>query len=226
MFIKAYKVSGRRLLGISVMFVAAVALLVYGIGLRIAKPDAQTELEAGAKLDKKAAKGVVKTDEERLTFVAQFGWQTGEEAEEIAEIVIPEEFDEVYIKYNEMQKKQGYDLEKYRGKRCKRYTYAVLNYPDHPDNVRVNLMVLDGKVIAGDVCSTELDGFMHGFDKDSVAMTQAQELPLPQTQESATVVNGITAADPQTADPSAEPPIEDTMAEDLEEIISELQAEE
>lgn len=224
MFIKSYKISAKRLLGVGILFVAALALLVYGVGQSIAKPASSNGVEASAALDKKAAKGVAKTEQQRLAFIQQFGWQTGTEADEIAEIVIPEEFDEVYIKYNELQKKQGYDLEKYRGKRCKRYTYLITNYPDRPENVRINLMVADGKVIGGDVCSVEVAGFMHGFAKDSAAMAQPQELPLPEEQETATVVNGISA--PAASDPSAEPPIEDTMAEDIAQMMEDLSSEE
>ena len=32
------------------------------------------------------------------------------------------------------------------------------------DVIELNMLILDGMVIGGDVCSTELGGFMHGFD--------------------------------------------------------------
>ena len=76
---------------------------------------------------------------------------------------IPKEFDDVFTNYNAIQKTQGCNLEKYAGKRCKRYTYVVTNYPGQTDNVRANILVYKDKVIGGDVCSLELGGFMHGF---------------------------------------------------------------
>ena len=69
----------------------------------------------------------------------------------------------MYENYNQVQKAQGCDLSKYGGKKCKRYTYVVKNYPDHPENVRANLLVYKNKLIGGDICSLELDGFLHGL---------------------------------------------------------------
>ena len=84
------------------------------------------------------------------------------------EIIIPAEFDDVYEKYNAIQKEQGFDLTAYCSKRVKKWTYKVTNYPNYEgsDCIRATLLVFDGKVIGGDVCSVELDGFMHGFVKN------------------------------------------------------------
>ncbi len=109
------------------------------------------------------------TKEERLGFISQFGWEVSEEPAEVREIVIPDVFDEVYENYNELQKKQELDLSLYCGKRVKRWTYTVINYPGYPegdDSVRINLLVFDGRVVGGDVSSVELDGFMHTFYKE------------------------------------------------------------
>ena len=78
-------------------------------------------------------------------------------------MLIPKEMDDVFSNYNEIQKAQGCDLTKYAGKRCKRYTYIVNNYPDQPENIRANIVTYKNKIIGGDVCSIELNGFMHGF---------------------------------------------------------------
>ncbi len=107
--------------------------------------------------------------EERLNFISHYGWEVDEESIEVREVVIPEVFDEVYNNYNEIQLKQGFDLEKYAGQRVKRWTYIIRNYPDtvpEDDYIRINLLVSDGTVIGGDVCSVKLDGFMHGFFKE------------------------------------------------------------
>lgn len=103
---------------------------------------------------------------ERLHFISQFGWAVDEEPVEVREIVIPQEFDDVYENYNKIQTQQGFDLSDFHGKRVKRWTYIITNYPGYSDDeecVRINLLVFDGLVIGGDVCSVELDGFMHGF---------------------------------------------------------------
>ena len=43
------------------------------------------------------------------------------------------------------------------------FDLIVKNYPDQPEDVRINLIVHKNKVIGGDVCSLSLDGFIHGF---------------------------------------------------------------
>ena len=108
-----------------------------------------------------------KTNEERISYLKTFGWNVEEEACEIVEVAIPSEFDDVYQQYNELQKKQNFDLEPYRGKRVKRYSYEVLNYPGETENIRANLLVYNDQIIGGDVCSLKLDGFMHGFRLDT-----------------------------------------------------------
>ena len=55
------------------------------------------------------------------------------------------------------------DLSKYKEKTCTRYTYQVLNYKDAAQGVRANVLVLNDKVIGGDVSSVLLNGFIHGF---------------------------------------------------------------
>lgn len=105
----------------------------------------------------------VRNNDDRIEFIGHFGWEVKDEPTDIVEVVIPPKFDEVYENYNNIQKHQGFDLEKQQGKRVKRYSYIVTNYPDYPDEVKINLLVLGTKVVGGDVCSTSLDGFMHGF---------------------------------------------------------------
>ena len=46
----------------------------------------------------------------------------------LTEITIPEEFDKIFMGYNEIQKRQGLDLSRYKNKSVMRYTYEVTNY--------------------------------------------------------------------------------------------------
>ena len=104
-----------------------------------------------------------RTNEERVKFLEQFGWQVSAEPIEIENVPIPARFNAVYENYNNIQKLQGLDLSKYKQQSCTRYTYQILNYKNAPNSVRANILVLNNRVIGGDVCSVELDGFMHGF---------------------------------------------------------------
>ena len=107
------------------------------------------------------------TNEERLAFLSQFGWEVDEEPSEVKEVIIPQEFDDVYNQYNIIQKEQNLDLEKYKGARVKCWSYNVKNYPGYENSdgvIKANMLIFDGVVIGGDISSTELSGFMHTFD--------------------------------------------------------------
>lgn len=103
------------------------------------------------------------TNEERIDFLAQFGWEVEDEPVALETVNIPQSFNRVYNRYNEIQLEQGLDLHDYAGKECKRVSYRVTNYPETDCIVNANLLIYDGRVVGGDIASTELDGFMHGF---------------------------------------------------------------
>lgn len=103
---------------------------------------------------------------ERAAFLSQFGWKISEDPVEVSEVIIPENFDDGYTEYAAMNKAQGLDLEPFKGVRAKRWTYSILNYPglENSGSVQANLLIYDGRVIGGDVCSLEQGGFISGFD--------------------------------------------------------------
>lgn len=141
------------------IIVAAAILLGAAIFFTVKRRSANTESLLPVKI-----KGG--TSSERIEFLHSCGLNVGEEPLEVSEIIIPMEFDEVYKDYNEIQLKQGFNLESYSGKRVKKWTYKVTNYPGYDessDAIRANILVFNGLVIGGDVCSVELDGFIHGF---------------------------------------------------------------
>lgn len=107
----------------------------------------------------------IKTNDDRVEFLAQFGWQVNPEAVESVEVTIPEEFDKIFSAYNEIQKRQGLDLTKYRKKNVQRYTYEITNYDGYDGTVYANILVYRNKVIGGDVCSADVKGFLHGLER-------------------------------------------------------------
>lgn len=106
------------------------------------------------------------TNEERVAFLESFGWQVDTEPAETREVMIPAQFNDVYTTYNVMQKAQGYDLKPYAGETCTQYKYKINNYPNEPE-VYATLLVRGELIIGGDIACSEVDGFMHGFAKDS-----------------------------------------------------------
>jgi len=109
---------------------------------------------AGAALATTVSKGAA--------FLAGLGWDAGEKPLEIREVMIPETFDEVYERYNDMQKEEGYDLEKLQGETVTLYTYEIRNHPSGED-ARANLLILENRLVGGDICSVKVDGFCHGI---------------------------------------------------------------
>lgn len=106
----------------------------------------------------------IRTNGDRVAFLGAFGWEVGADPVAIEEVTIPEEFDDVYAQYNELQRAQGMDLSRYGGCLARRFTYEVTNYPGIPENVVANLLIYKNRVIGADVCSTEYRGFMHGLE--------------------------------------------------------------
>lgn len=94
-------------------------------------------------------------------FLNSYGYEISNRPIEHSRIIIPKPLDAVFAAYNEIQKKAGFDLTDYEGKEGMRYTYEIKNYPGGIDGVRANVIVAEGKIIGGDICTVRLDGFMH-----------------------------------------------------------------
>ncbi|MDD6276567.1 MAG: DUF4830 domain-containing protein [Clostridia bacterium] len=156
MFVFSVKANKPKLI---IILCIVVVVLVTAV-LLIARHDKPTANDGGISL--KAS-----DESERIAFLSQFGWKVKEDPVEVSEIIIPNEFDDTYSAYNEIQKLQDMDLSPYKGEWVKKWVYAVKNYPgygDDSDCIRATLLVRDGMVIGGDVSSLELDGFTQGFD--------------------------------------------------------------
>ncbi len=107
----------------------------------------------------------IKTNDDRIDFLEQFGWTVSEKPSDEEEVTIPHDFDKIMLSYNEFQRQMGLDLAKYKGKKVMRYTYEITNYPEYEGRVYANLLIYRNKVIGGDVCSADASGFLHGFEK-------------------------------------------------------------
>ena len=106
----------------------------------------------------------VKTNEDRISFLRQFGLETDGEAYESVKVTIPTRFDKIFVCYNELQKQQGLDLGKYKGKDVTRYTYKLTNFEGYDGVVYANIIVYKGRVIGGDICSADVNGFVMTLD--------------------------------------------------------------
>ncbi len=154
MFIVTAKLNKRK-----VFFIAAAVILILAVVLAVLMGSKRKDAEAVSLIQ------VVRDNDERVSYLESLGWQVEEAPMEAESILIPRQMGEAYTAYNKLQQEQGFDLNHYGGLQATRYTYKVLNYPGMKadDIIVADLVVYRNEVIAGDVQSTEMDGFMHGL---------------------------------------------------------------
>lgn len=141
-----------------ILAVAAAAAVVCGILLSAAGLGGRDTAVSGV-----VSPTGIKTNEDRVAYLESYGWQVSQEPTAVEELLIPETFDESYTQYLDLQTAQGFDLTDYQGKRVKRYTYAINNYPTGETGIQAGLLIYKNTVIGGDVLSPQLGGFIHGL---------------------------------------------------------------
>ena len=152
MFVMTAKISKPKLIAAAIVLVAVVLLIVLLVSGGSGKKAALEAAPAGA------------TNDERVAFLATFGWNVNAEPKEVQKVRIPENTDnKVFSRYNELQRSQGFDLSACCGKQVARYTYAVTNYPGRAQGVQANLYVCGDRPAAGDIFCAGADGFQTGL---------------------------------------------------------------
>ena len=171
MFIYSFKASSIKFFGIICVALAALIALIALVPAYAGTTDTPTGVQDAQSPEVETAGTVsytydkVKSADAAARFLSQFGWVVDAGSVETAEVTIPAEFDKIFAGYNELQKSQGLDLSKYKKKAVTRYTFAVTNYADYEGDVYANVLVYRGRVIGGDICSADVNGFIHGFEK-------------------------------------------------------------
>lgn len=155
MFVYTLKASGVKFFTVVAL---SVALLATAIGILPAVSAASDV--ASVTTDFKN----ISTEEDMVNFLSQFGHEVESKAINTYEVEIPNEFNSVYEKYNEIQRAQGLNLKRYAGKDATAYTFKVTNY-EYEGEVFATLFIRNGRVIAGDICSKDGEGFVCGFRK-------------------------------------------------------------
>ena len=107
----------------------------------------------------------VTNNDSRVEFLQQQGWEVSASPAESGQVRIPQDASEMFSRYNDLQKSQGYDLTKYAGKTVMRYVYRVNNYPDATEPVYATVLVYKNKIIGGDITNTAPNGTMQGIVK-------------------------------------------------------------
>ncbi|MBR0446175.1 MAG: DUF4830 domain-containing protein [Oscillospiraceae bacterium] len=105
----------------------------------------------------------VSGNDARVEFLKGFGWEVAASPTESGQVKIPEQPSDVFDRYNQLQKSQGYDLTQYAGKTAMRYVYKVTNYPGATDPVYATVLVYKNQIIGGDITDTSATGVVQGF---------------------------------------------------------------
>ncbi len=121
-----------------------------------------------------AGAGAVSSNDARVQFLTDLGWEVSASPVESSQVRIPTQTTEVYDRYNALQKSQGYDLSQYAGKTVMRYVYKVNNYPDATEPVYATLLVYKNEIIGGDVTDTAAKGAITAL-KRSTQTPQASD---------------------------------------------------
>lgn len=160
MFIYSFHANTIKFFAVICLSLAALIALIAFVPTYVSGEDSKlVGVEASYNYEK------IKSNEDRINFVKQFGWEVEAEPIKEQQVVIPKEFDKVFAEYNEIQRRQGLDLSSFKKKSVMRYTYTVTNYPGYDGEVYVNILVYRNNVIGGDVCSADVNGFVHGFER-------------------------------------------------------------
>lgn len=141
----------------AILIILAAALILTGGYFLLEKQEESKEAV------KNGVSMKAETEQERLAFISQFGYEVTEEPLKVEEVIIPEEFDENYASYNEIQKSQNFDLEKYKGCRVKKWTYEVTNYKGYENAdgiIEINLLIYNSLVVGADIQCLEQNGFL------------------------------------------------------------------
>ena len=105
----------------------------------------------------------VASNDDRVKFLNSFGWEVTNSPVESSQVQIPEKSSQVFDRYNELQKSQGYDLSTFAGQTVMRYVYKVNNYPGATEPVYATVLISKNQVIGGDITDTAAKGAIRGF---------------------------------------------------------------
>lgn len=190
MFVLSVKHNRKKTILVLAVLLVAVTAIIALLGMHHASPQAVC---SGKKYALSAA-----TNEERVAFFKQFGWDVKSEPASSGEVIIPEKFNDVYNTYNNIQKEQGLDLLPYAGKTVQQWIYQVTNYPQQ-EAMRGTILVYNGKVVGGDLSTPQLDGFMTGFDGQVESQDYSIDQPTLARNNTGTLTSVSSASAAQTS---------------------------
>ena len=160
MMVMTAKVDMKKVIAI----LAAVAALIIGLIALLGE-------DAGSAAT--SASTAVSTNDDRVKFLTDLGWEVTTSPAETSQVRIPQEQSEVFDRYNALQKSQGYDLSAYAGKNVMRYVYKIGNYPGATEPVYATLLICKNQIIGGDITDTAANGMIQPLKKATATAPEA-----------------------------------------------------
>ena len=155
------------------LILAAIAAMILSVILLMGE-GSTTETAAPA----------VSSNDGRVKFLKDLGWDVTTSPVESSQVKIPDETSQVFERYNALQKGQGYDLSKFAGKNVMRYVYKINNYPGATEPVYATLLVYKNEIIGGDITNTAAHGKIQGFKMpQSPATTPTETTAVPEVTQ-------------------------------------------
>ena len=166
---------GKKQIGKTAIKLGALAVLVV-IAVFVVNKYGSAQDAAGALAGK--------TAEQREEYLLSRGIQVDPDSS-VAQVEVPQEFDERFMSYNETLKSDGFDLAPLKGEAVKKCTYTVTNKPELGEDISAVLLVKDDKIVAGhllnnatgEICS------LGCTQQQSVETILPQQPPLEQPEE-------------------------------------------
>ena len=160
MMVMTAKVDMKKVIAI----LAAVAALIIGLIALLGEDAGSAATSASA---------AVSTNDDRVKFLTDLGWEVTTSPAETSQVRIPQEQSEVFDRYNALQKSQGYDLSAYAGKNVMRYVYKIENYPGATEPVYATLLICKNQIIGGDITDTAANGMIQPLKKATATAPEA-----------------------------------------------------
>lgn len=152
------------------ILLVSIAAVIIAIIMFFSGSDAQT-----------TSAPAISNNDARVKFLKDFGWDIGSSPTESSQVRIPDQTSEVFDRYNQLQKSQGYDLSKLAGKNAMRYVYKVNNYPGATDPVYATVLVYKNQIVGGDVTDTSPKGKVQGFKMPAATENTTPSETVPTT---------------------------------------------
>ncbi len=175
---KNAKKSGKGFLIVILAVIIAAAVILLGKAEKSAEADKLFSMSGNA---------------ERVEFLNRQGYIVKPDPVSRSEVTIPTEFNDVYSEYADLQKQQGLDLGPYKGEKATVFTYAVLNYPEHPENIFADLLIANDRLIA---CELKYEDAENGFIKPLITKgienSEAESETEPHEIRAETTTEGVT----------------------------------